>query len=616
MKNQRNAAFTMVELSVVLLIIALVTGFGLIATIGAMESAKRAATENKLNEIEKALMQFRTLYSRLPCPSDITLASTDTSYGVEGATPGTCTGGTPAANYVSSGTGYYGSGYVVEGGVPTKALKLPNEFMFDGWGRRIAYVVDRAVTAKDAFVTIAPRETCRIAVGDEYGTTERTSGAVYALISYGPNGHGGYTNGTTRMNAGSTNTDEKINCHCTAAGTDDSFGANYVQKEVTENPSDSTDKFDDIVRFKLRWHMQTLDDGYNFSGYAGPMLVIGYDRSAGQNAASLYTKACNTWDDFSNSFGTEPRGDANSVLFTANNSSIFVFSDSNSSASTNCNLYVVNSTTGALTHQGASTFSGIACPSFNTDQRFVISNNGYLVGYRTSQSTLSIWRLVNNVFYQVQAALAAGLTTSGVALSRDADILATFEDGGTDVKYFVRKGLAFSTTAITLTPTAKPKSIAFSPDRKYLGITDNNDAVEIWRIDTNSATDTFTSITAPTGCNAVGSVGALTFSPDGKYLAHGGGSTSGDNVCIYKINAADTFTQATLSGWSNNTGYIPVAMSFSPDSRFLVVAINSTAIPLAIFTRTDATTFKYMSGLSSDITIPAAVPALSVALYR
>ena len=72
-----KAGFSLVELSVVLVVIALITGMTVAAGVGALESTKRAATINKMDEIEKALLAFRIKYGRLPCPADATMAPTD-----------------------------------------------------------------------------------------------------------------------------------------------------------------------------------------------------------------------------------------------------------------------------------------------------------------------------------------------------------------------------------------------------------------------------------------------------------------------------------------------------------------------------------------------------------
>src|SRR4051794_17028225 len=97
-------------------------------------------------------------------------------------------------------------------------------------------------------------EMCGISVTDASGVAgNRTRGAVYALVSFGADGHGGYLKGGARMNAGSTNTDEQTNCHCDssasaagyAAAHPPGYAASYVGKDATENPASSTDKFDD-----------------------------------------------------------------------------------------------------------------------------------------------------------------------------------------------------------------------------------------------------------------------------------------------------------------------------------------------------------------------------------
>ena len=90
MRNRRVAGFTLLELTIVLVIVAIITGMGLISTLGVLESARRAATENKLNEIEKALMAFRVANGRLPCPFDLYHADTSAFAGLESEPPGTC----------------------------------------------------------------------------------------------------------------------------------------------------------------------------------------------------------------------------------------------------------------------------------------------------------------------------------------------------------------------------------------------------------------------------------------------------------------------------------------------------------------------------------------------
>jgi prepilin-type N-terminal cleavage/methylation domain-containing protein len=262
--RQKQAGFSLLELSVVLTIIAVITAMGMSMGNGMIESAKRAQTNNKLNVIEDALMAYRTAYNRLPCPADPTIANTSANYGVEAANAGSCTGGTPAIAAATTDA----ANNVVEGAVPFKTLGLPEEFMYDGWGRKFAYAVNYNVTAANAMLGEALSDQCGISVTDAGGGAgARTSGAVYALVSYGPDGHGGYLKSGSRNNAGSTNTDELTNCHCnTATAAETTYAANYVAKDATQNPASSTDQFGDYVRFSGRWQMATADNFYQTGG--------------------------------------------------------------------------------------------------------------------------------------------------------------------------------------------------------------------------------------------------------------------------------------------------------------------------------------------------------------
>ena len=133
--------FTLLEMSIVLAIISTVIG-GMLAVIpGLIQALETEETQARQQAIQQALYDFRLAFNRIPCPADVTQAvdlntANSNYFGIEAANPGTCTGGTPAANFsanaASSGisasfvktdtategswNGVYGSnGYVIEG---------------------------------------------------------------------------------------------------------------------------------------------------------------------------------------------------------------------------------------------------------------------------------------------------------------------------------------------------------------------------------------------------------------------------------------------------------------------------------------------------------------------
>ncbi|HEU5046989.1 MAG TPA: 6-bladed beta-propeller [Rickettsiales bacterium] len=272
-RSRQRAGFSLVELSVVLLIIALITGMAVSSGISVIASARLTATYKKMDAIEQALLAFRKANDRLPCPASLTLLPSDLKYGYEaGSTSGTvgngaCTGGTPAANAVGYGTvntGVQGA----EGAVPTATLGIPSDFMYDGWGRRFRYAVDVNMTMTHAFSGTQTGAVCgaiKILTGPPAAagaSTVKSSGAIYALISQGANGHGGFTQNGTVYNAGALNLDELTNCHCSSTGTynSGSYTPVYVQQTpFTYNAISKTSSlwdFNDIVEYRERWQMQ------------------------------------------------------------------------------------------------------------------------------------------------------------------------------------------------------------------------------------------------------------------------------------------------------------------------------------------------------------------------
>lgn len=228
---KRQSAFSLMEMSVVLIVLSVVLGGVLPYITEGLKQADGSDTIDRMEAIERALLVFRAANDRIPCPADMTASVNSAGFGTEAATPGTCTG----ANFSSAG--------VVGGMVPTKSLGLPDEYAFDGWGQRIAYHVHTAFTAD------ATSGDGSIIVNDSAGTP-RTSLAAYVLVSYGMNGIGGYTRGGWRATVNGAG-DELENCARGAGVCSAAYNTTFVQKVEQSG-------FDDIVRYGLRAQLDLL----------------------------------------------------------------------------------------------------------------------------------------------------------------------------------------------------------------------------------------------------------------------------------------------------------------------------------------------------------------------
>jgi prepilin-type N-terminal cleavage/methylation domain-containing protein len=270
---KEKTGFTLTELAVALVIIATLTGMSISATLPILQQARINATTKKMAAIEQALLNYSIKTGRIPCPGDLTITPGSANYGQEagyavgGVGTGECVNGmTPAANFrAASGA--------AEGGIPTAALGLPYDFMYDGWGNRFRYVVDPSYTTSAAASSrpfpnnMCVTSTSSITVNDVNGVARTTKG-VYAIISHGANGHGAYTQSGVTFNGGSLNTDEQTNCHCDATGAH-TGGAGvlssptYVQETEgyqTGHTGQPLYYFDDIVTYKENWQMLTASN--------------------------------------------------------------------------------------------------------------------------------------------------------------------------------------------------------------------------------------------------------------------------------------------------------------------------------------------------------------------
>lgn len=237
----QKQGFSLVEMSIVLAIISVILAGILPYIVESRKTQDSDETMKRIEAVEEALLVFYAANgSQMPCPADATLAVNSANFGVEADVDGTCTGGAIEANFEDVGNG------VVGGGIPTKTLNLPDEYAFDGWGRRLSYHVTTAATNATTTGTI---------IVQDHAAANRTTEGFYVVMSHGPTGHGGYSVSGARYSANITNASELENCDCDATAAATAYDNEFVMgmEFPSSNPAVL---FDDIVRYRTESQVQ------------------------------------------------------------------------------------------------------------------------------------------------------------------------------------------------------------------------------------------------------------------------------------------------------------------------------------------------------------------------
>ncbi len=201
--KKNNTAFTMIELSVVILIIALLM-FGSFSSSGMVNSAKEKVTKDRMKVIYEAMGDFLSVNKRLPCPASINLPRRDVNYGKEiRSEAGFCFTANQADNGVYS-TNASGSN-LVYGMVPIYDLNLGADFAEDAFGNKINYFMDKRFAydfipipdldlSLESFGTSPYKDIFSIKERRRGGEIIINSDAIIVLMSAGVNGFGAFKN--------------------------------------------------------------------------------------------------------------------------------------------------------------------------------------------------------------------------------------------------------------------------------------------------------------------------------------------------------------------------------------------------------------------------------------
>lgn len=184
--------FTLVELAVSLVIIALILGMLVVPLGTQFDQQKIAETQKQLEYVREAVYGFAIANGRLPCPAVPTTPTGTVGAGTENRSAGACVG----------------AGTAVEGVLPWVDLGVPET---DAWGRRFTYRVTAAFADDPSGMqaSFLITDTGNITVTD--GSANIATAIPALIVSHGKNGLGAFQSNGTQLAGAAGNELENAN---------------------------------------------------------------------------------------------------------------------------------------------------------------------------------------------------------------------------------------------------------------------------------------------------------------------------------------------------------------------------------------------------------------------
>lgn len=294
-------AFSLIELSIVIVIIAILVSGALTVSVASINKAKIDVTNKRIEEIYKAMGNYLAVNKTIPCPAAMINTKTSASYGLEID----CKSSLATTGVWQSAT----NDNIVYGMLPTQSLGLSSDMAEDGFGSRFGYIMLKGYNTSSKLALNTDSKTFDGAGGDGVGVTNRirinekpsatslavTTQAAFVIISYGANKSGAFSSTSTAQNTASSDSDEATNYPTsinTAAGTA-TLGFPWLKN------SGNSDVFDDILFYKSR--DQALMD-FNLMSLAQCSALTAYSiyggsfdfPAAGYEESAVSTTNCST----------------------------------------------------------------------------------------------------------------------------------------------------------------------------------------------------------------------------------------------------------------------------------------------------------------------------------
>jgi prepilin-type N-terminal cleavage/methylation domain-containing protein len=249
-----QAGFSLVELSIVVVILSTIAVLGLGSAAAYLGHTAYATTQARLAVIDNAIRNYRKIYGYLPCPVTRTVAITSSAYGKETRDgSGNCTNG---ANITSS------SPALRYGMVPVRDLNLPLSYAVDAYGSKFNYIVTTNLTWSTSYGASGDGIIVRSGKLEASCTTLCTTmgTAAYFVSSPGYDRRGGISpRGTVNANCiASTSYDTTIDAkNCIYLGSTVAIGVGSIPVNVFYDSrynrgTVESSHFDDLVAWRSK----------------------------------------------------------------------------------------------------------------------------------------------------------------------------------------------------------------------------------------------------------------------------------------------------------------------------------------------------------------------------
>jgi prepilin-type N-terminal cleavage/methylation domain-containing protein len=216
---RRTHGFTLIEVAIVMLVVGLLLGSILVPLNAQLKQRNVAQTQQILEDTREAIIGFAITNGRLPRPA---VSATDPTERPSCTDNAQCTGP-----------------------IPWALLGTPKT---DAWGKVIHYSVsiafsDDALPGHSSF-TMTTEGTRDIQSTKTAASVDVAAKVPAVILSFGPNNHGTYTDGTSVDDHSDTNVDEDRNATAQTSVPNDHP---FISRPSSENTTATGGEFDDQV---------------------------------------------------------------------------------------------------------------------------------------------------------------------------------------------------------------------------------------------------------------------------------------------------------------------------------------------------------------------------------